>query len=318
MRKPRNASIDAQKAWAKMPEKLRKELRGQLPDHDKDKVPTGFDCRPLNKKKQESFLPEDAQYIKGKSTVTPLSNVLGTGSNGVVVPVKGNKNLIVKVERSAAWSPVDEEGEFFNKNKLEKEPLFIPTKAINIDSSRKTGLLRPAIKPIVEPGYEIRHENERALTNQKLKELRSKIVELSYKGYIFADGLQLGVDRAGRILQFDIGAIKRVKTQSGKINNEPFNENNYEWNRLLYKLDRKASTFGEIKRTPALDKKYMELQTKQKKSTYATTNSKVSSSRSSAKSSIKSKSSSIPNSIKPKSSKSGKSSCCNCCKSHSK
>ena len=134
MQKPKNASVSAQKAWAKMPSSLKKELRGQLPDHDKDKVPTGFDCRPLNKNKQESFLPDDFKYIKNKISVVPTSNIIGKGTNGIIMPVKGNKNLVVKVEKSAAWSPVDKEGEFFSKNNLDKEPLFIPTKAVKLDS----------------------------------------------------------------------------------------------------------------------------------------------------------------------------------------
>ena len=287
VQKPKNASILAQKTWNAFPAKLKRELKQNLPNHDGDRVPTGFDCRPLNKRKQESFLPEDAKYIKGKTTVTPTSNVIGRGTNGIIMPVRGNKNLIVKVERSAAWSPVDEEGEFFVKNKLFKEPLFIPTKAVNIGKSGKTGLLRPAVAPIVEPGYKIRSENEKALTNQKLKELRAKIIDLSYKGYVFADGLQLGVDKAGRILQFDIGAVKRYKPQIGKINNDPFEENDEEWGKLLWKLDKKRSTFGEIKRTPALDKKYLETQTVQKGMYYNSTSSRSSSSKSKSSSNSK-------------------------------
>jgi hypothetical protein len=140
-------------------------------------------------------------------------------------------------------------------NKLAREPLFVPTKPVKIKGTSKTGLLRPIITPIIEPSYHIVENNIHLLTDSKLKQLREKLIELSYKGYAFTDGLQLGADKQGRILQFDLGSMRKFM-RNGKPTAAAFTVNNNEWRALLRHLKKSFKTYGLVQRTPELDKKY--------------------------------------------------------------
>lgn len=219
--KPKNASIQAQKAWLSMPAKLKRELRKQLIDTDRDGAPDGFDCRPQNKKKQESFLPEDAR-ITSKLKHVVSTKTIGSGDNGKVQKITTNKNLVVKTGYDG-YSLQDEQ-KFFTKNKLAKEPIFSPSKAVTVGRTNTYGLLRPLIKPILDSN----DKQKIKLTKTELLHLRTKLINLSMKGYVFEDGLQLGKDRAGRILQFDYGLMYRTKNVT-----DAFFYNNIAWSVFL-------------------------------------------------------------------------------------
>ena len=97
------ASIVAQKAWGGLSKLVKGELRKSLPDNDRDGVPNGFDCRPKNKRRQEAFLPKDAQYIESHSTIK-LGKRIGSGYCGDVHNIVGNTRLVAKVPKFFADS----------------------------------------------------------------------------------------------------------------------------------------------------------------------------------------------------------------------
>jgi hypothetical protein len=253
-KKPRKASVLAQKTWQGFPGILKTELRKNLLDSDKDKVPNGFDCRPLNPKKQESFLPQDQLYLNAHASVRPTKKVLGTGVVGAVSPIKGSDRLIIKMVRSYkgatdvvsnirdgkfANRELKKEANDFEKYKLDKEPLFIPTKSVNVDG--KLGLVRPKVTILTEYYPEFKVFHKELLTDARLTKLRNDLIALSYKGFVFSDGLQIGIDDAGRILLYDIGFIQKDRPRSDRA----FEVNNMHWQELLAKLGKKGK-FGPI------------------------------------------------------------------------
>lgn len=272
-RPSKNASVAAQRAWAIMTERQRNEIRKRYrQDPDKDGVPTGFDCRPYNKKKQESFLPDDANWIK--SNKIEKDKKLGSGMIGDVFKVKGNSNLVIKTvtkirkttkntppevakfAKNAAKfrnSAFNKEMEFYDKNKMYKEPLIIPAKRVKINGTNEIGVLKPTIIPIIEPSTG-RIKNKQLITEKMLLDAQKKLTILSYRGYIFSDGLQLGIDRSGKLLQFDTGQMKRI-INNGKISDAPFKHNNALWLQFIRKFD-KFLNVGPLERTAALDRKY--------------------------------------------------------------
>lgn len=260
-RPSKNASVAAQRAWAIMTERQRNEIRKRYrQDPDKDGVPTGYDCRPYNPKKQESFLPADMEYIKSHPVV-PVRRIneraveLGSGRNGTVVKIKDNDRLVLKIGKDLAWSPLKSEANFHKKHDMEKLPLITPMKTVKTDKG-KYALIKPTVKPLLEPGSEVKNKSK--FTDARLAALKKKIIELSYKGFIFDDGLQLGLDKANRLLQFDIGDMVYMKPRKNSINNIPFRENNKHWKNMLEALGKSPEKYGLIVRSEVLDKKYIQ------------------------------------------------------------
>jgi hypothetical protein len=229
------ASITAQKAWGKFPISLKKELSRALPDADRDNVPNGFDCKPKNKRRQESFLPEDANYLKNCKSVR-LGSKLGSGSTGDVFTVDGTDNLVVKVATGLAdknsdanWVDASRKEIFKEWNKCDtysadRQPLFTPTKAVKIygygtPSKPIYGLVRPKVTPLWRVAN---------ITESTIETIRQKLIKLSNDGYAFHDGIQLGLDRAKRPLVFDMGDVNIANSVR-----EAFVINNREWRILL-------------------------------------------------------------------------------------
>jgi hypothetical protein len=262
-KKQKPASIFAQKAWQEFSLSTKRNLRKVLRDKDKDDTPDLFDCRPLNPKKQESFLPQDQLYLNTHSSIRPTKKILGTGVVGAVAPVANNPRLVVKTVRSYkgatdvvsnirdgkfARRELKKEADDFEKYKLEKEPLFIPTKAVKIDG--QLGLVRPKGIILTEyyPTFKVFHKEK--ITDEKLIKLRKDLIDLSYKGFVFADGLQLMLDDAGRILLYDIGFIQKDRPGS----DHAFEVNNMHWQELLEKLGKKGK-FGPITKRKEMGKR---------------------------------------------------------------
>jgi hypothetical protein len=274
-RKSSNASTAAQRAWAILtPKQKAILLKRYRQDPDKDGVPTGFDCQPYNKKKQESFAPDDLKWITANKIETDRK--IGSGMIGDVATVKGNKNLIVKTvtklrkpnkntprdviqcaSRAADFrkTAFDAEIRFYEKNHMYKEPLIIPSKHIALAGTNEIGIVRPVVKPVVDPSTG-RLKNKNLVTEKMLLDAQRKLTILSYKGYIFSDGLQLGIDKTGKLLQFDVGQMKKINNSRGKISNIPFKHNNVVWLQFIQKF-KKYLKVGPIERTQTLDKKYM-------------------------------------------------------------
>jgi hypothetical protein len=210
--KPKPASLVAQRAWRGFPMELKKELRKNLPDSDSDRVPNGFDCRPRNPKKQESFLPHDANFVNNYSNVK-LGKKIGEGNFAEVFELANNRNLVIKISKHFANttdltnserkeiirdSEIEIETEYKNYQKLgfDKNSLFIPTKMmnINIGGIESIGLIRPKVATVFDRTIKVSAFNKAKATDILLNDLYKKLVTLTRQGYAFHDGLQLGVD----------------------------------------------------------------------------------------------------------------------------
>lgn len=258
------ASIAAQKAWAGFPLGLKKELRRALPDTDKDKVPNGFDCRPRNKRRQESFLPADAAYLNSNPGIT-LGEYVAGGSEGDVFEVAGNRNFIVKLPKTytskfntssfkrahnaRSQELFNDEMTYYTNNDLYNKPLFIPTKVVPvtnpyIGNRQQLGLIKPKIAPVTDYSEPVPSRNLFRVTEAQLIDLRDKLVDLSYEGFGFEDGLQVGIDRAGRLLVYDLGKMAKYRPGSDR----PFHVNNNAWQEFLGDIGRFPTTNSAYKR----------------------------------------------------------------------
>jgi len=238
-----NASIADQKAWAMMPKNAKLRLSKRLRNADGDRVPDGYDCRIRDRSRQEAFLPAD-QKIVGKLKSVKPGKLISHGGAGNVSTVENLPGFVVKTpvtKKDSYYSPerkdgFDRERRFYKKHDLIDEPLFIPTKEVKLGN--KVGLLRPSVTVISEPNRIMPRKITSKITDKQLEIMRQKIIKLSMKGYLFYDGFQIGIDKAGRLLEYDCGEM--VKTTS----RDAFSVNNQEW---LYFLTRigKAKTEEE-------------------------------------------------------------------------
>ena len=269
------ASICSQKAWSGLSKTVKKELRKSLPDKDKDGVPNKYDCRPKNKRRQETFLPDDAAYLNSDPEIR-IGKKLGQGAAGEVFTVKGNKNLVVKIPRGAVDTNDEYAGtisydnatktaarlrreiENYNRLNLEHEPMCTPTHVVDLGYNsvmrgNMVGLVRPKLNTINDVGNHGYSKSLKKLTDAQVETIRQKLIELSYKGFVINDGLQIGIDRAGRPLLYDLEGIESAISWSTLP--EIFTMNNHLWKRFLFDIGKLYGTedkkgmakYGEIK-----------------------------------------------------------------------
>ena len=106
--------------------------------------------------------------------------------------------------------------------------MIIPTHIVNLGSNDLNngdyiGLIRPKIKTLVDFHGNVDKNNIKRLTRSQIELIRQKLIELSEQGYAFSDGLQIGLDVAGRPLIYDLGKMEKFSynnPQTFKINNE--------------------------------------------------------------------------------------------------
>ena len=255
------ASICAQKAWGKMPLGLKKEIRKNISDKDRDGVPNGFDCRPKNRKRQEGFLPADQNYLS-KNPSIELGKKIAEGGEGAVFEVKGRRHLVVKIPRSfdevntgrstndqrtrlaGSAATIEKEAFMCEDYRLNDQPLFSPTKAVKlkcnsgltcIDDKEYTGLVRPKVTPVVDFAKSVTTRAKNRLTDKQLEVIRQKLIALSYEGFVIGDGLQIGIDFANRPLLYDMGYLERCTEEQ---RNFVFKENNGMWEAFLRQVDK--------------------------------------------------------------------------------
>ena len=254
------ASICAQHAWGKMPLGVKKDLRKVLPDKDKDGVPNGFDCRPRNKRKQEDFDSSDARYLKSKPTIK-LKKKINAGTFGSFHTIEGNDNLGVKVPKCTldeyledgcneptssrkkqtckeCWRKGDikKEAKNCHKSKFNEQPLLSATCAVPVSrhGMKCIGLVRPLVGEVTD-------SVAKRLTDTQLEMIRQKLIELTEQNIALDDKLQIGFTGSGRVLQFDLGHVKK------STDVHAFIVNTEAWKRLL----ERAGKFGKC---PPLDR----------------------------------------------------------------
>ena len=233
------ASIVAQKTWGGLSKLVKNELRKTLPDRDRDGVPNGFDCRPRNRRKQEQFLPADQDYLDSNPSIS-LGEKLASGTHGDIYHVRGNRNLVVKVQQAGLGGELayEKESRAYKYLDLNNEPLFIPTKEVEVKSQHGwQGLVRPKLAMITDQESCVSSQRLRGITDSQIESLRRKVINLSHKGFSFKDGLQIGRDVRGRLLLYDAGYFERHPEGS----NEPFYENQSQWLAFLRKIGKISS-----------------------------------------------------------------------------
>lgn len=243
-----NASLKDQKAWAMMPRSAKQRLSTRLRNSDRDSVPDGYDCRIRDRRRQEAFLPSDLKIVGKLKSVTP-GKLLSHGGAGNVSTVEDLPGFVVKTpvnKKNSYYQAERKDGfeyerRFYKKHELIDEPLFIPTKEVKV--GKQTALLRPSVTVISEPNRVISRKITSKITDKQLEIMRQKLIKLSAKGYLFYDGLQIGFDKSGRLLEYDCGEMDIVPSK------EAFANNNREW---LYFLTR----IGKAKNEQEAAKKY--------------------------------------------------------------
>jgi hypothetical protein len=214
--------------------------------------------RVIPKTRRESFLPSDKAWLESKPKIEP-GEYVGEGAQGVVYTVKGNPNMIVKVPKpfkhpmlgkyqntsSRRREVIREDEDDFNEEwqkyvelDLYDEPLIIPTKAIKVKSVQVKGsfpgLVRPKVT-IIGLGSK-RH----VPTDEEFEQIRQKLILLSARGITLTDGLQIGIDRIGRIQLYDTGFIQDRTPKRAAQKNQVM----WEW--LLAQFDKSIAQYGMI------------------------------------------------------------------------
>jgi hypothetical protein len=262
------ASIISQKRWQSFSVTKKNKLRKMLSDRDKDGVPNKFDCHPNNKRKQENFLSQDMAYLNSGPDIQLGEKISSGGSgdvfsvagnknlvvkipkymigsqhlrNGKLPPSIHSNDLSASTRQSClddSCKNIKYEADLYKLYNLNNEPLFIPTAIKQIDCGTRgkcIGMVRPVIRPFANYGRAFDGETIQIgelrgyqITDSQIEDIRRKIIQLSHKGYSFHDGLQIGMDKAGRFLIFDTGGVKKELSKSSV-----FTQNNYEWKRFL-------------------------------------------------------------------------------------
>ena len=206
---------------------------------------------PNNRRRQEPFLPQDAQYL-ATSPKIKLGKPVGDGFCGEVYFLEGNENLVVKVPKYFAGShgrteeqrkreisgkhdEIIDEMRSYMEHDLNNKTMFIPTKIVkmkcSLDGREYPAFVRPVVQVADEYYDDTKPKGQRKLPNAMIEDIRKKVIILSHMGFALNDGLQVGIDKAGRPLIFDAGRIERSKAY-----NEVFKTNRRAWRNFLYKL----------------------------------------------------------------------------------
>lgn len=185
--------------------------------------------------RKEAFMPSDLAYLRKKSSII-LGDHVGSGSVGDVYGVQDNPNLVAKVATGLVNKGVNDpwvkvaRHELFNEWSradsygANKQPLMTPTKAMPIkgrytDEGKPVyALVRPRVKGIWKA----------KVTDSMIEQIRRKLISLTEDGFMFTDGLQIGLDRAGRPLVFDLGDVELANSIQ-----EAYFTNNAMWKLFL-------------------------------------------------------------------------------------
>lgn len=188
-------------------------------------------------------------YLRNKSSII-LGEHVGSGSVGDVYGIQDNPNLVAKVATGLVNKGINDpwvkiarkdlfkewsRGDSFSAN---REPLMTPTKSMPIkgrytDEGRPVyALVRPRVKGIWKMN----------VTDSMVEQIRRKLISLTDKGFMFTDGIQLGLDRANRPLVFDMGDVELANDID-----EAYDINNTRWKQFLeLDLKRKPAEYLDL------------------------------------------------------------------------
>lgn len=71
-----------------------------------------------------------------------------------------------------------------------------------------------------------------------------QLLELTYEGFAFEDGLQVGIDRTGRLLIYDTGKMKKYPPGS----DQPFFVNDRAWWDFLRHIGKDVNSVSKYRR----------------------------------------------------------------------
>ena len=175
------------------------------------------------------------KYLSKKSEVK-AGKQLGAGSYGTFHPITGNKRLGVKIPHCPARKDSDDdiceqctdkesilaELELCKTFDYNGKPLLMPARAITVNRKGLTciGIAKPLITPLT-------YRNAQNLTDEQIESVRKALISLAKDGIGLKDGLQCGFTTSNRILQFDLGDVKKFSVDIA------FGYNSRAWNALL-------------------------------------------------------------------------------------
>ena len=200
------------------------------------------------KPRKEAFLSRDIDYLSRNPSVALGKKIADNGHFGDVYAVKGNKNLVVKIQKyfdnppdvqqwikDSKRTTIEREMENYQKYDLNNEPIFIPTHVANVryGNNRYKGMVRPRVIAVVDHP----RAAKKRITDTMLIIFRQKLIALSHKGFVFGDGLQVGVDDTGRLLIFDVGHLEKENFDKHYV----FSSNNIAWVEFLASIGKFGS-----------------------------------------------------------------------------
>jgi hypothetical protein len=182
----------------------------------------------VSKPRREAFMSEDRAFLASKPDIR-LGKQLGGGQYGGFHTIEGNERLGVKLPYCHLAESNDgdcsyctnkggiiEEGKRCHKQRFNSKPMLAPTKMVQVQRYGKKciGLVRPLVGNAAGA-------NSRQLTDNQLKMIHSKLIELSESGIALYDGIQCGFTASGRVLQFDLGDAEETDEEHAfEINRE--------------------------------------------------------------------------------------------------
>jgi hypothetical protein len=177
----------------------------------------------ISRPRKETFLSRDLMFLGSNQTVE-LGEQIGEGSTGTIHTVKGNEHLAIKVPRyydrgNSFGDDMEKEWSRYKSLNLTDEELMSPTHPVTVrmigggKEHNVMGLVRPRIVPAREPSFNVK--------DSELFELHRKLMAISKKGLALEDGVQVGRDRHGRLLAYDLGdVIKTTPSKAYRMNDD--------------------------------------------------------------------------------------------------
>ena len=173
------------------------------------------------KPRREALDQIDAQYLSNRDQVS-LGERLGGGGYSTFYEVKGNNRLGVKVprcpheyyaEKPPSCSNCENKRDLLyeleqcKKHGFNEKQFLCPTHDRALTVRRDGKMCIGLVKPLMT---EVTWGTSKTLTDSQLETIRQGLISLSIDGLALEDNLQFGFTESGRLLQFDLGDVKKT------------------------------------------------------------------------------------------------------------